>query len=89
MAKIIGNTTVTPMPRSDFAQNDPTKADYIKNKPTTLSGYGITDSYTKPEIDGMFSAKIEAKIENNILVIDDMLSAKIEAKIENNILVVE
>ena len=60
MAKIIGNTTTTPI-----------------------------ETYTKSEIDGMFSAKIEAKIENNILVIDDMLSAKIEAKIENNILVIE
>lgn len=33
MAKIIGNTTATPNPRSDWAQTDETKADFIKNKP--------------------------------------------------------
>lgn len=31
--KIRGNTVGTTMPRSDFEQNDPNKADYIKNKP--------------------------------------------------------
>lgn len=33
MPKIIGNTTATPMAVPDWNQNDPTKADYIKNKP--------------------------------------------------------
>ena len=33
MPKIIGNTTATPPPRPDWNQDDPTKADYIKNKP--------------------------------------------------------
>ena len=37
MAKIIGNTTATPTPRSDWNQTDETKADYIKNKPTILT----------------------------------------------------
>lgn len=37
MAKIIGNTTATPNPRSDWAQTDSTKADFIKNKPTVLT----------------------------------------------------
>ena len=32
MAKIIGNTTATPNPISDWHQNDSTKADYIKNR---------------------------------------------------------
>ena len=31
--KIRGNTVGTTMPRADFAQKDPAKADYIKNKP--------------------------------------------------------
>jgi hypothetical protein len=39
MTKIIGNTTATPNPRPDWAQTDPTKADYIKNKPD-LSNVG-------------------------------------------------
>ena len=33
MSKIIGNTTVTPMAIPDWEQNNPYKADYIKNKP--------------------------------------------------------
>lgn len=37
MAKIIGNTTATPTPVSDWSQNDSTKADYIKNKPSIPS----------------------------------------------------
>ena len=33
MARIIGNTTATPTPVSDWDQTDQKKADYIKNKP--------------------------------------------------------
>lgn len=33
MSKIIGNTTATPNPQSDWNQTNATKADYIKNKP--------------------------------------------------------
>ena len=36
--KIKGNTVGTTMPRSDWAQTDPKKADYIKNKPSVLDG---------------------------------------------------
>lgn len=36
--KIIGNTTATPNPRPDWNQTDETKADYIKNKPSSLGG---------------------------------------------------
>ena len=32
------------IPKPDWNQTDDTKADYIKNKPTTLDGYGITDA---------------------------------------------
>lgn len=31
--KIIGITVGSPLPKSDFNQTDPTKGDYIKNKP--------------------------------------------------------
>lgn len=37
MREIIGNTTATPNPRSDWNQTDETKADYIKNKPEVLT----------------------------------------------------
>lgn len=77
MAKrIIGNPTITPMAVPDWKQDNPAKADFIKNKPTklseldndtgyltehqdisgkadtatTLEGYGITDAYTKQEV---------------------------------------
>lgn len=33
MSKIIGNTTTTPVPRSDWLQTDKTKADFIRHKP--------------------------------------------------------
>ena len=33
MSKIIGNTTATPVPRSDWAQTDVNKVDFILNKP--------------------------------------------------------
>jgi hypothetical protein len=38
--KIRGNTVGTTMPRPDWNQTDPTKADYIKNKPTNIGGGG-------------------------------------------------
>ena len=56
MSKIVGNVVGIPNPQSDFNQADPTKADYIKNKPTTISGYGITDAYTKSEVDKKISS---------------------------------
>jgi hypothetical protein len=31
-------------PQSDFAQTNTAAVDFIKNKPTTLAGYGITDA---------------------------------------------
>ena len=42
--EIIGNTTATPTPRSDWEQTDPTKADYIKNKPD-LTSYVKNEDY--------------------------------------------
>lgn len=33
MSKIIGVTVGTTLPKPNFAQTDPTKGDYIKNKP--------------------------------------------------------
>ena len=48
--EIIGNTTTTPVPQSDWNQTDSTKADYIKNKPITskhfdLSSVDLVDGY--------------------------------------------
>lgn len=38
--KIRGNTVGTTVPQSDWSQTDPTKADYIKNKPTGMGENG-------------------------------------------------
>lgn len=35
--KIIGNTVGTPLPKPDFKQTDPSKGDYIKNKPEIVN----------------------------------------------------
>jgi hypothetical protein len=39
--KIRGNTVGTTMPQPDWNQTDPTKADYIRNKPSALGGPGL------------------------------------------------
>ena len=41
--EVIGNTIATPNPRPDWLQDDKTKADYIKNKPTILSRVEILE----------------------------------------------
>ena len=49
--KIIGNVVGVPNPKSDWSQTDSKKSDFIKNKPTTLEGYGI-----KEEVKSLISA---------------------------------
>jgi hypothetical protein len=44
--KIRGNTVGTPVPRPDWTQNDPTKADYIKNKPNVVEKTDYATSST-------------------------------------------
>lgn len=53
MSKIIGNTTTTPVPRSDWQQSDRTKADFIRNKPVlgTIAEKDISEFYTAIEVD--------------------------------------
>ena len=43
MAKIIGSTTATTIPRSDWNQVDENKADYILNKPDVALVSDITN----------------------------------------------
>ena len=49
MAKIIGNTTATPVPRSDWAQTNENKADYILNKPE-LGNLATKDVVSKTDL---------------------------------------
>lgn len=63
MREIIGNTTTTPNPRPNWAQEDKTKPDYIKNKPTSLSQFeNDSDFITKTEAQGYTDEKF-AEIE--------------------------
>ena len=55
MAKIIGNTTATPTPISDWNQTNPNKADYIKNKPTI------------PSVDDALSDNSENPVQNKVV----------------------
>ena len=62
MAKIIGNPTVTPMAVPDWNQNDSTKADYIKNKPTLgkgLSTNDFTNAYKEKVDNDTFDGYVE------------------------------
>ena len=42
--EIIGNTTTTPVPQSDWNQTDVTKVDYIKNKPAIVQTIGDSET---------------------------------------------
>ena len=57
MPKIIGNPTITPMAVPDWNQTDPTKADYIKNKP---------DVYKKSEVDTKLNVKANKSDISNV-----------------------
>lgn len=46
--------------QSNWTQTNTSADDYIKNKPTTVSGYGITDAYTKTATDNAITAAINA-----------------------------
>lgn len=71
MSKIIGNTTATPTPRSDWNQVDETKADFILNKPgiVTISQDGLMSADDKSKLDG-----IEENATNTI----DLVATQIE-----------
>lgn len=58
MAKIIGNTTATPNPRPDWLQDDPKKADYIKNKP---------DIVVRSDIDNELNLESNNPVQNSIV----------------------
>jgi hypothetical protein len=70
--KIRGNTVGTTMPRPDWDQTDPAKADYIKNKPVvikTINGQG-PDKNGNVEVAGGGST-----------VTDEHINALIDAKL--------
>lgn len=70
MAKIIGNTTTTPMAIPDWNQSDSTKADYIKNKPEYLTNFfkEVPEGKTIDDLWGWGAYLIEG---NTILLISE------------------
>lgn len=56
MSKIIGNTTATPMAIPDWNQTNPSKADYIKNKPDIQ---GLIDKVGDESVSKQISDAIE------------------------------
>lgn len=58
MAKIIGNTTATPVAIPDWKQTDEKKADYIKNKPEVLTEEQIIELIEMHGGEGSSSAYI-------------------------------
>ena len=48
--------------QSDWNVSDTTDDAYIKNKPTTIAGYGITDTYTKTEVDSALNGKLNSSL---------------------------
>ena len=81
MSKIIGNTTATPVPRSDWEQTDKTKADFIRHKPT-LGAISEKDVINKDDLSTDIQSSLEQLDDLQIINID--LSASNEG--ESNLL---
>lgn len=59
--KIIGNTIGTTLPKPNFAQTDPTKGDYIRNKPAPM---------TDEEIDAICGSSLTIDFTSNVVLKD-------------------
>lgn len=67
MFEIIGNTTATPTPRPDWAQNDSSKADYIQNKPNIVPVFiGTVKQYEEADARGEIAIGTIVFITNDI-----------------------
>ena len=95
MSKIIGNPVGTTLPKSDWKQTDPSKGDYIKNKPeVTNPSVGQFLSIKEIDEDGHIT-KLEAtevSVDNTLasevttlkgLVGDTSVAKQIEDAIDN------
>jgi hypothetical protein len=70
MSKIIGNTTATPVPRSDWNQTDETKVDFIKNKPDIATKDYVTDQLESKSDSNHTHSDIDEKIAENASAIN-------------------
>ena len=67
MGKILGNIAATPTPRSDWAQTDANKIDFILNKPTNVSDFENDAGY----VTDMALVELETRI-------DEALDGKVD-----------
>ena len=81
--KIIGNLVGTTLPKPNFKQTDPTKGDYIKNKPVlgALSEKDIADR------DNLAQDIQEAlvKADTAVLIVEQELSEEEKARVRTNV----
>ena len=71
MSKIIGVTVGTTLPKPDFKQTDPSKGDYIKNKPKIATDDEIIEMLTQEDmlpVVSDFDGSLLADENNNILL---------------------
>lgn len=80
MGKIIGSTTMTPMKRSDWNQDDPTKAGFIPNKPI-LGAIASKDEVAKTDLSDAVQASLN-KADTAIQSIDGLAT---ETYVDNKV----
>ena len=90
MAKIIGNTTTTPVAIPDWNQTDETKVDYIKNKPTILTEEDIKqiagDSIINEDTEFVFvGGDASNHGVQDLFVVDDALSLTSTNPVQNKV----
>lgn len=64
--------------QSDWSESDSSSDAFIKNKPTTLGGFGITDAYTKSEVDTALAEKANASAVYTKTETDALLDGKVD-----------
>lgn len=97
----MGNTVGVPNPRSDWSQTDPTKADYIKNKPNleqleedvyaSIDGVREDIVVARYDLEGKIKFKadtsyVDNKVANIKITTDDKLSATSENPVQNKVI---
>ena len=78
MSKIIGRTTATPVPRSDWNQIDETKVDFIKNKPTNIAFISEEDNENITDVE-------TGNVANAVLYITQILTDEQKSRARDNI----
>lgn len=77
MSKIIGRTTATTTPRSDWNQIDETKVDFIKNKPTNIAFISEEDNENITDV------------ESGSITVDSALSTTSTNPVQNKVIAQE